>query len=389
MNIYKIKQKSKLVEVVIVTKKIKIAIAGLGNCASSLIQGINYYKYVDEKHDLIPGLMHNSIQGYFPSSIEPVVAFDIDIRKVGKPIEEAMFAHPNCTLVFQKEIHEGLGKGVPVLRGPTLDGIAKNMDKFPGNKHFVESKEEPVDVAKALKDSGAEVLVNYMPVGSEKATKHYADACLKAGVAMVNCMPVFIASHPEYANKFKKANLPVVGDDIKSQVGATITHRVMADLWAQRGVKLLETYQLNVGGNTDFLNMHAEGEARLKSKRVSKTSSVLSQIPHDLPDTHIHVGPSDFVPFLNDQKRCFIYMKGQKFGGAPVVFHGYLEVEDSPNSGGVSIDAIRCCKLAIDRKISGPLTSIASYTMKHPPIQYRDVEARRNTELFIEGKLER
>ncbi len=372
-----------------VEKKIRLAIAGLGNCASSLVQGINYYRDVKEEDELIPGLMHNSISGYLPRSIEPVVAFEIDARKVGKKIEEAILAQPNCTAIFQKEIHQGLGKGAPVMRGPTHDGIAQNMDQYPGKKHFIESTEKPVDVAKILKDLKVDVLVNYMPVGSEKATRFYADACLQAGVAMVNCMPAFIASTPEYAEKFRNAKLPIVGDDIKSQVGATITHRVLADLWAQRGVALDRTYQLNVGGNTDFLNMHAEGEKRLKSKRISKTEAVTSQIPGGLTAENVHVGPSDYVPWLNDQKRCFITMVGRKFGDVPVRMDVYLEVEDSPNSAGVAIDAIRCAKLALDRGIAGPLTSIASYTMKHPPIQYRDVEAREKTEAFISGKLER
>jgi len=369
-------------------KIIKLAIAGVGNCASSLVQGINFYRHVTERSDLVPGLMHNSIDGYLPSSIVPVAAFDIDKRKVGKSLDLAIFAEPNCTLVFEDNIVEGLGQGVPVFRGPTLDGMANIMQHHPENRAFRESNADPVDVVEALRKSGAHVLVNYMPVGSEKATQFYAQCALEAGVAFVNCMPAFIASTKRWADKFYAASLPIVGDDIKSQIGATIVHRVLADLFAQRGVELGSTYQLNVGGNTDFLNMH-DGEARLSSKRVSKTEAVTSQIPGGIAADKIHVGPSDYVPHLGDQKRCFIDMSGYYFGRAPVSLRLELHVEDSPNSAGVAIDAIRCAKLALDRGIGGPLTSIASYTMKHPPEQYRDVEAREKTEAFIRGELER
>ncbi|MBW2992628.1 inositol-3-phosphate synthase [Candidatus Woesearchaeota archaeon] len=369
-------------------KKIKIAIAGVGNCASSLVQGFSYYKDVKENDELIPGLMHNVMGGYGLGDIEPVAAFDIDERKVNKPLEEAIFAKPNCTLEFQREIYNGLGKDLPVLRGPTFDGLVEKMKDF-GEKFFIESSEKPVDVTQELKNSGAEILINYLPVGSEQATRHYADCCLEAGVAMVNCIPVFISSEQEYADKFKAYGLPIVGDDIKAQAGATITHRVLADLWAQRGVILKGTFQENFGGNTDFLSMLAGGEERLGSKRKSKTGAVRSQIPYDIPPTHIHVGPSGYIPYKNDRKICLIEMEGEKFGGADIKLQLWLEVEDSPNSAGVAIDAIRCCKLGLERKIAGPLTSISSYTMKTPPEQYRDVEARRLTEAFIRNEIER
>ncbi len=366
------------------SKELKLAIAGVGNCASSLIQGLVFYKDVSSNDELVPGLMHNVLGGYSIASVKPVAAFDIDARKVGKDLSEAIFAQPNNTLVFQKNVPKF---GVEVQMGPVLDGSAKHMEDFPEKEAFRISKEKPVDVTKALRDSGAEVLVNYMPVGSEEATRYYAKCCLDAGVAFVNCMPVFIVSDDEWAKKFEEKRIPIVGDDIKAQVGATITHRVLTKLWADRGVKLDKTYQLNTGGNTDFLNMLER--ARLKSKKISKTDAVQSQLPQPLEPNNVHIGPSDYVPWQKDNKVCFIRMEGRKFGNAPVNLELRLSVEDSPNSAGVAIDAIRCAKLGLDRGIGGRLISISSYTMKHPPQQFPDDVARRMVEEFIKAERER
>lgn len=364
--------------------ELKLAIAGVGNCASSLVQGIYFYKNVTEKDKTVPGLMHNSIGGYKLGDIKIVSAFDIDARKVGKDVSEAIFERPNNTLRFQKDVPK---TGVVVQKGPVMDGVASHMEKYPKDEAFRVSKENAVDVAKALEESGADVLVNYMPVGSEDAARQYAEAALKAGVAFVNCMPVFIVSDDKWAKRFEKANLPCVGDDIKAQVGATITHRVLTKLWADRGVRMKNTYQLNTGGNTDFLNM-IEND-RLTSKRISKTDAVQSQLPTPLPKKNIHIGPSDYVAWQKDNKVCFIRMEGEKFGGAPVTLDLRLSVEDSPNSAGVAIDAIRCAKVGLDRGISGRLLSISAYTMKHPAQQFPDNVARQMVEEYIKGERER
>ena len=364
--------------------ELKLAISGIGNCASSLVQGIHYYRNIKETDETVPGLMHNSIGGYRPGDIRVVAAFDIDERKVGKDVSEAIFQKPNNTLVFQKDIPN---MGVTVQKGPVMDGVASHMENYPEDEAFRVSKENAVDVAKVLQESGADVLVNYMPVGSEQATQVYAEAALKAGIAFVNCMPVFIASNDKWAKRFEDAGIPCVGDDIKAQVGATITHRVLTKLWADRGVKLERTYQLNTGGNTDFLNMLER--ARLSSKKISKTEAVQSQLPTPLADNNIHIGPSDYVPWQNDQKICFIRMEGKKFGGAPVTLDLRLSVEDSPNSAGVAIDAIRCAKLGLDRGIAGRLLSISAYCMKHPPVQYPDDLGRKMVEEYIKGERER
>jgi len=361
-------------------KKIKLAIAGLGNCASSLIQGIEYYKNSDDGNCI--GLMHRSVGGYRPGDIEVVAAFDIDERKVGRDVSDAIFAPPNCTKVFYPEVPY---MGVEVKKGPVLDGVAPHMSSYEDNKTFVVSDAEPCDVVGELEDSGAEVLINYMPVGSEKASRFYAQAALDAGIGYVNCMPVFIASDPAWAKKFKDAGVPIVGDDVKSQIGATIVHRTLAKLFSDRGCKLDRTYQLNTGGNTDFLNML--NQERLKSKKISKTEAVQSVLDVPLMADDIHIGPSDYVPWQKDNKICFLRMEGRIFGDVPINLELRLSVEDSPNSGGSTIDAIRVCKLAIDRKIGGPLIEISAYTMKHPPIQYPDFLARELVEKFIKGEV--
>jgi myo-inositol-1-phosphate synthase len=371
--------------VVFLGKEIRVAVSGIGNCFSSLLQGIYYYKNVDSNAEPVPGLMHNVFGPYKISDIKFVAAFDIDKRKVGKDLSEAIFEKPNCTKVFCKKIPK---QKVIVQKGPVLDGVAKHMADWPADRAFlVDEKQKPVDVVAELKKSGAEILVNYMPVGSEEATKYYAQAALDVGCGFINCMPVFIASNPDWAKKFELKGLPVLGDDMKSQLGATIIHRVLAKLASDRGIKINGTYQLNVGGNTDFLNM--KEQARLKSKKISKTESVQSNLPVPLPWEQIHVGPSDYVPWLYDQKICFLRIEGSQFGDVPMNLELRLSVEDSPNSAGVVIDAIRACKIGLDRKISGPLTSISAYLMKHPPIQYPDDIARQMLEEFIQGKRER
>jgi len=362
--------------------KIKIAVIGVGNCASSLIQGIYYYRNKTEKDAI--GLMHWNIGGYTPGDIAVVAAIDIDSRKVGKDISEAIFAPPNCTTIFMKDIPK---MGVKVVKGQIMDGVAPHMKDYPEDETFVISEEPEADIVKVLKDSGAEIALNYIPVGSEDATRYYAECCLEAGVAFINCMPVFIASDPMWAEKFKQKGIPVVGDDIKAQIGATITHRTLAKLFADRGVKLDRTYQMNTGGNTDFLNMLAR--ERLKSKKVSKTEAVQSVLPQPMESKNIHIGPSDYIPWLKDNKLCFLRMEGRIFGDVPMNIELRLSVEDSPNSAGCAIDAIRCCKLALERGIGGPLLSISAYTMKHPPQQYPDNKAKEMVEEFIEGKRER
>ncbi len=363
--------------------KIRIAVAGIGNCASSLIQGIEYYGS-RQPEDAI-GFMHWSIGGYTPGDIEVVAAFDIDRRKVGKDVSEAIFQPPNCTKDICSKIAP---KGVTVRMGRLLDGFAEHMRHYDKKYTFLPSDQEEAseeDVVKALKNSGAEILLNYLPVGSEKAARFYAECALRAGVGFINNIPVFIASDPDWAGRFQQARLPIIGDDVKSQIGATIIHRVLAHLFRTRGVTLDRTYQLNTGGNTDFLNMLDRN--RLTSKKTSKTESVQSQLgEHRLDQENIHIGPSDWVAWQRDNKVCFIRMEGRLFGDVPMNLELRLSVEDSPNSGGVVIDAIRCCKLALQRGHGGVLYSPSAYFMKHPPRQYTDEEARRLAEEFIEGK---
>jgi myo-inositol-1-phosphate synthase len=322
--------------------------------------------------------MHPRIGDFGVSDIEIVAAFDIDRRKVGKPIEEAVFARPNCTRVFQRTLPVS---GIDVQMGPVLDGVAPHMADYPDDQAFRPADCEPVDVAKVLHETNAEVLVSYLPVGSEEAVRHYAEACLSAGVALVNCVPVFIACDETWASRFRDAGLPIVGDDIKSQVGATIVHRMLTRLFGDRGYALDRTYQLNTGGNTDFLNMLARD--RLKSKKLSKTESVQSQLDERLEASNIHIGPSDYVPWQDDNKVCFIRMEGRGFGDAPIELEMRLSVQDSPNSAGVVIDAIRCARLGLDRGVGGPLLGVSAYYMKSPPRQMRDSIARDEVEAFI------
>ncbi len=366
------------------SREIRIAIAGVGNCASSLVQGIYYYKNVRDSRIPVPGLMHNTIKGYKISDIKVVAAFDIDKRKVGKDLSKAIFALPNCTAIFCKEIPK---TGVRVKMGPVLDGVAPHMLKYPEEKTFVVAYKKAADVARELKKSGAKILINYMPVGSQKATEFYANAALEAGCAFINCMPVFIASEKKWIKKFEAAGLPCCGDDIKAQVGATIVHRTLARLYSERGVRIERSYQLNVGGNTDFMNMLES--SRLKSKKISKTEAVQSQLAQRLEPDNIHIGPSDYVPFLKDNKLAFIRIEGKKFGDVPTNIEVRLSVEDSPNSAGCVIDAIRLTKLALDRKISGALISTSAYFMKHPYRQFADEKAREMLEEFISGKREK
>ena len=364
--------------------KIKIAIVGVGNCASSLIQGLEYYKDKAEKDAI--GLMHWDIGGYKPFDIEVVAAFDIDERKVGKDVAEAIFAPPNCTTVFCSDIPE---TGVKVTMGNIKDGVSEHMVNYDDEYRFMPSDEEESSdekIVSVLKDSGAQILLNFLPVGSEIATRFYAQCALDAGIALVNNMPIFIASDPEWAKKFEEKGIPIIGDDIKAQLGATITHRTLADLFRKRGVKVERTYQLNTGGNTDFLNMLNRN--RLSSKKTSKTEAVQSVLAERLDDHNIHVGPSDYVPWQQDNKLCFLRMEGKLFGDVPMNLELRLSVEDSPNSAGVVIDAIRCCKIALERGTGGILYSPASYFMKHPPKQFPDDEAFRMTNEFIEGTRE-
>ena len=365
-------------------KKIKIAISGIGNCASSLIQGLEYYKDVDSNDELVPGLMHNVIGDYSISDIEVVAAFDIDERKVGKDVSEAIFAKPNNTIVFCQNVPK---KGVKVNMGPVLDGVAEHMKEYPEDQRFVVSSEKPSDVVKTLKESGAQMLVNYMPVGSQQATEFYANACLEAGIGFINAMPVFICSNKEWAEKFEEKGLPCLGDDVKAQVGATITHRTLAHLYSERGVILDRSYQLNVGGNTDFLNMLER--KRLNCKKESKTEAVEAELSKRLDYDNLHIGPSDYVPFLKDNKICYLRMEGRKFGNVPTYIELKLSVEDSPNSAGVIIDAIRMMKLALDRGTAGVLLSPSAYFMKHPMQQITDDKARAMVEEFILNKRER
>jgi myo-inositol-1-phosphate synthase len=354
-------------------KKVRLAIAGVGNCASSLVQGIEFYRDADPA-DRVPGLMHVVLGGYHVGDVEVVAAFDVDADKVGLDLSKAIGAGQNNTITFA-EVPE---LGVPVLRGPTLDGFGEFY-----RQTCQESPAEPVDVAQALRDAGADVLVSYLPVGSEAAQKHYAQACLDTGVAFVNAIPVFIASNPEWAQRFTDANVPIVGDDIKSQVGATIVHRTLARLFEDRGTTIDNTYQLNFGGNMDFMNMLER--SRLKSKKISKTQSVTSQIDAGISDHDVHIGPSDHVPWLDDRKWAFIRLEGRNFGDVPLTVELKLEVHDSPNSAGVIIDAVRCAKLALDRGIGGPLLGPSAYFMKSPPTQFHDDQARDMVEDFARG----
>jgi myo-inositol-1-phosphate synthase len=356
-----------------VTKTIKLAIAGVGNCASSLVQGVEYYRDADPA-DTVPGLMHVELGGYHVRDVEFVAAFDVDAAKVGLDLGKAVFAGQNNTIRFAS-----VGElGITVQRGPTFDGLGKYY-----RATVEESPAEPVDVAAALRQSGADVLVSYLPVGSEAAQKHYAQACLDTGVAFVNAIPVFIASDPEWAAKFEAAGVPIVGDDIKSQVGATIVHRLLARLFEDRGMVLDRTYQLNVGGNMDFKNM-LERE-RLESKKISKTQSVTSQLDNGIAADDVHIGPSDHVAWLEDRKWAYIRLEGRNFGDVPLNVELKLEVWDSPNSAGVIIDAVRCAKLALDRGIGGPLLGPSAYFMKSPPVQYRDEDAHRMVAEFAAG----
>ena len=362
--------------------KIRIAIAGVGNCASSLVQGLEYYR--DKRPEDAVGLMHWEIGGYRPFDIEVVAAFDIDERKVGKDVNEAIFELPNCTTVFCENLPKA---EVQVQMGRVLDGVAEHMKQHPDQRTFLPSDAPEAtreEIVLTLEQSRAEVLINYLPVGSEEAARFYAECALEAGVALVNCIPVFIVSDPKFAQRFADKGLPIVGDDIKAQLGATITHRVLTDLFRKRGVKLERTYQLNTGGNTDFLNMLNRN--RLASKKESKTEAVQSVAGDRIDDENIHVGPSDYVAWQNDNKVCFLRMEGRLFGNVPMNIELRLSVEDSPNSAGVSIDAIRCAKLALDKGVGGPLLSPSSYFMKHPPEQYTDDEAHTRTEDFIAGR---
>jgi myo-inositol-1-phosphate synthase len=365
-------------------KPIRIAVVGVGNCASSLLQGIAAYRAHSTKlgADTV-GLMHPEIGGFGPGDLEVAAAFDVDRRKVGKPVGEAIFAKPNNTAVFWSDVPPG----PPVQMGEVLDGVSPHFGEYPDERRFIPAGRKSVDVARVLRDGGAEVLLNYLPVGSQKAAEFYAEACLEARVALVNCMPVFIASDKAWGDRFRKVGVPCVGDDIKAQIGATILHRVLAKLFRDRGVSLDRTYQLNVGGNTDFLNML--NSSRLTSKKVSKTEAVQSQLESPLPAENIHIGPSDYVPWLKDNKIAFVRLEGRGFGGVPLNIELRLSVEDSPNSAGVAIDAVRCCRLALDRKAAGPLTAVAAYTMKHPPAQMSDDDARVALDEFIAGKRDR
>ncbi len=363
--------------------KIKVAIAGVGNCAASLVQGIEYYRSGTNGKKKLEGhlgLMNDDLAGYLPEDIEVVAAFDIDKRKVGERFDAALNAKPNCVLPLFTNIPKSK---VKVEMGPVLDGFSEHMTGYPEDRTFVVANRKPANVEKILKESGAEIILNYLPVGSQQATEFYAEACLKTGISLINCMPVFIVSNPQWAKRFEEKRIPVVGDDIKAQIGATIVHRTLTKLFSDRGVTIDRTYQLNTGGNTDFLNML--NRSRLESKKISKTAAVQSQLTTPLDADNIHIGPSDYVPWQNDNKVCYLRMEGRGFAGFPMNLELRLSVEDSPNSAGCAIDAIRACRIARDRKIGGPLISISAYTMKHPPKQINDSEARELVKKFIQG----
>ncbi len=364
---------------------INIAVAGVGNCASALIQGIQYYKS-RQNGDAI-GLMHWNLGGYTPDTIRVVAAFDIDRRKVGRDVAEAIFQPPNCTTQFSAPIPRS---GVEVQMGRIMDGVSEHMSGYDDGRTFLPADLRQPDrqaVVEILKSTGAHVLLNYLPVGSEEATRFYAQCALEAGVAFVNNIPVFIASDPEWAERFRRGGVPLIGDDIKSQMGATITHRVLTDLFRKRGVQLDRTYQLNTGGNTDFLNML--NRSRLSSKKESKTEAVQSVAASRLDKENIHIGPSDYVPWQKDNKVCFIRMEGRIFGDIPMNLEMRLSVEDSPNSAGVAIDAIRCAKLALERRLGGVLIAPSAYFCKHPPSQFTDDEAYQMLETFIDPRQDR
>lgn len=353
------------------SKNIRVALIGVGNCASALVQGVEHYRHTSDTAD-VPGLMHVNLGGYHIRDITFSAAFDVAATKVGKDVSEAIFAAPNNTYRFAEVPH----LGVPVSRGLTLDGLGPTLRSL-----VDESPQEPDNVAQILRETRTDVVVSYLPVGSEEATAWYAEQALEAGCAFINCVPVFIASQEAWRKKFERHGLPLIGDDIKSQVGATIVHRVLTRLFEERGIQLDRTYQLNFGGNSDFLNMR--DLTRLESKKTSKTNAVLSQMQTELPAQNIHVGPSDYVPWLDDRKWCHIRMEGTAFGDVPLNLELKLEVWDSPNSAGVVIDAIRCARLALDRNIGGALPGPSAYFMKSPPRQYTDYEARQLTEQFI------
>src|SRR3954463_11868094 len=356
---------------------VRVAIVGVGNCASSLVQGVEYYRKADP-NDRVPGLMHVTFGEYHVSDVEFVAAFDVDAKKVGRDLAEAIVASENNTI----KLCDVPPTGITVQRGPTMDGLGKYYLQT-----IEESDEQPVDVVQALKNVRADVLICYLPVGSEDAAKFYAQCAIDAGVGFVNCLPVFIAGTKEWADKFTAAGVPIVGDDIKSQVGATITHRVLAKLFEDRGVILDRTYQLNVGGNMDFMNMLERD--RLESKKISKTQSVTSNLEHDLGKRNVHIGPSDYVQWLDDRKWAYVRLEGRAFGDVPLTLEYKLEVWDSPNSAGVIIDAVRAAKIAKDRGVGGPIISASTYLMKSPPVQMPDDEGRARVEAFIRGDVDR
>jgi len=359
----------------LMSNKVRIAIAGLGNCASSLIQGLEYYKNADES-DYVPGIMHVKFGDYHISDVEVVAAFEVSTKKIGKDISEAIWEEPNCCAKFS----EVPFKDVKVMAGPIEDGVAPHMKE---SFHcYNPEKIQAVNVSEVLKETQADVLINFLPVGSETATRTYAQACLDANVALANGIPAFIASDSEWGQKFTDKNIPVAGDDIKSQLGATILHRILVSLAHERGIKMDETFQLNIGGNTDFENM--KKEQRLTTKRISKTEAVTSMIPYEVPT---RIGPSDYVPFLGDEKICYLWLKGKNFGEQPLSIQLKLSVQDSPNSAGVMIDVVRSLKIAKDRGIGGPLIGVSSYFFKHPPKQILDAEAVHLVEKFIKGEI--
>jgi myo-inositol-1-phosphate synthase len=366
--------------------KIRVTIVGVGNCASSLIQGIYYYADQLAAGDTSAvGLAHPDLGGYTPGDIEIVGAFDIDARKVGKPLHEAIFAKPNNTKVF----FDRFKSPITVRMGNLLDGVAPHMADYPVDQRFLVAEGPSAtrkDVEKLLRDTRTEIVMNYLPVGSQKATEFYAECCLATGVSLINCIPVFIVSNPAWAQRFADAGIPCAGDDIKAQVGATITHRVLARMMEERGARITATYQLNTGGNTDFLNMLER--TRLGSKKISKTEAVQSQLGVPLPADQVHIGPADYVPWQKDNKVCFLRIEAKGFGGVPLNLEARLSVEDSPNSAGETIDAIRCCKLARQRGLSGPLEAVSAFTMKHPPRQFTDAKAREMLETFITNGVE-
>src|SRR5262245_19990073 len=363
-------------------RAVRIAIVGVGNCASSLVQGASFYRGASPEHAI--GLMHWEIGGYLPSDIEVAAAFDVDLRKVGKDVAEAIFEKPNCTAVFCDDVPKTGGR---VRMGRILDGVSDHFEDYAEERRFLVSDQNEAtreEVVAELRDAKVDVLANYLPVGSERASRFYAECALEAGVAVVNCIPVFLASDPSFAARFTAAGVPIIGDDIKAQLGATITHRALTELFATRGLKIDRTYEMNTGGNTDFLNML--NRSRLAAKKISNTEAVQSVAQERIADENIHVGPSDYVPWQNDNKICFLRMEGRLFGDVPMNLELRLSVEDSPNSAGVAIDAIRCAKLAADRGPGGPMQAPNGFFKKHPPRQWTDEEAHRRTEAFVRGE---